>query len=144
MYVEYYPVCPEVECGLPAPRESMRLEGDPHAPRLVASRSRRDLTGQMLAWARGKLDEIEKEDLCGFIFKANSPSSGMERIKVYDENGVPQKIGRGIFAGAFIERFPLVPVEDEGRLHDPSIRENFIERVFVFKRWRQLISRGKK
>jgi uncharacterized protein YbgA (DUF1722 family)/uncharacterized protein YbbK (DUF523 family) len=144
MFVEYYPVCPEVECGLPVPRESMRLEGDPLSPRLVATRSRRDLTGQMLAWIGPKLDAIEKEELCGFIFKANSPSSGMDHVKVYDENAIPRKAGRGMFAGAFIDRFPLLPVEDDGRLHDPGIRESFIERVFVFRRWRDVVAGGKK
>jgi uncharacterized protein YbbK (DUF523 family) len=125
-YVSYVPVCPEVECGLGVPRESMRLVGDPNAPRLVTSRSQRDLTEQMLAWARKRVAELEHEKLCGFIFKAKSPSSGMERVKVYNETGMPVKKGVGIFARKFVERFPLLPVEDDGRLHDPKIRENFI------------------
>ena len=141
-YVSYVPVCPEVECGLGVPRESMRLVGDPNAPRLVTSRSQRDLTEQMLAWARKRVAELEHEKLCGFIFKAKSPSSGMERVKVYNETGMPVKKGVGIFARKFVERFPLLPVEDDGRLHDPKIRENFIERIFVFKRWRELLSKG--
>jgi uncharacterized protein YbgA (DUF1722 family) len=85
--------------------------------------------------------ELEKEELCGFIFKSNSPSSGIERIRVYDENGMPAKKGVGIFARVFMDHFPLLPVEDEGRLHDPELRENFIERVFSLKRWREALAR---
>ncbi len=87
--------------------------------------------------------ELEKEDLCGFIFKSDSPSSGMERVKVYDANGVPRKAGSGIFARIFMERFPLLPVEEEGRLHDPGLRENFIERIFTCRRWKESV-RGKR
>lgn len=139
-FVDYVPVCPEVECGLPVPRESMHLEGDPDAPRLVTSRSRRDLTDQMLSWAKHRVRELEKEELSGFIFKSNSPSSGMERIRVYDNRGMSRKVGRGLFARTFMNHFPHVPVEDEGRLHDPAIRENFIERIFVYRRWRETIA----
>jgi len=139
-FVQYVPVCPEVECGLPVPRESMHLEGDPSSPRLVTSRTHLDLTGKMLRWAGRRVAELEKEGLCGFIFKSNSPSSGMERIKVHISPGKVTKTGTGIFAKVFMDRFPLLPVEDEGRLHDPDLRENFIERVFVYKRWRELIA----
>ncbi|MEE9612249.1 MAG: DUF523 and DUF1722 domain-containing protein [Desulfatiglandales bacterium] len=135
-YVEYVPVCPEVECGLPTPRESMHLVGDLESPRLVTTRTHKDQTERMVKWARKRIKELAKEDLCGFIFKSNSPSSGMERVRVYSEKGMPAKKGRGIFARIFTEHFPLIPVEDEGRLHDPKLRENFIERVFTLKRWR--------
>ncbi|MBN2290420.1 MAG: DUF523 and DUF1722 domain-containing protein [Candidatus Glassbacteria bacterium] len=141
-YVEYVPVCPEVECGLPVPRESLRLEGSPENPRLVAPRSGTDHTGRMRSWALERLKELEGEDLCGFIFKSKSPSSGMERIKVYSGKGIPARNGVGIWARMFMERFPLLPVEDEGRLHDPGLRENFIERVFVFRRWRETVAGG--
>ena len=136
-YVEYVAVCPEVECGLGIPRESMRLEGGPEVPRLVTTRSKIDLTLRMMRWAQKRVVELEKEDLCGFIFKSDSPSSGMERVKIYDENKMPVKKGVGIFAGIFMKHFPLLPVEDEGRLHDPALRENFIERVFALRRWRE-------
>lgn len=136
-YVEYVAVCPEVECGLDIPRESMRLEGGPEAPRLVTTRSKIDLTLRMMRWAQKRVVELEKEDLCGFIFKSDSPSSGMERVKIYGENKMPVKKGVGIFAGIFMKHFPLLPVEDEGRLHDPALRENFIERVFALRRWRE-------
>ncbi len=137
-YVEYIPVCPEVECGLPVPRESMHLAGDPDAPRLIGIRSKNDHTERMREWAAGRVRELETENLCGFIFKSNSPSSGMERIRVYDTNGVARKTGTGLFARAFMEHFPHMPVEDEGRMHDLTIRENFIERVFVYGRWQSL------
>jgi uncharacterized protein YbgA (DUF1722 family)/uncharacterized protein YbbK (DUF523 family) len=139
-FVEYVPVCPEVECGLPIPRESMHLEGDPDSPRLVTSRTKQDMTNRMISWAKRRVVELEKDRLCGFIFKSDSPSSGMERIKVYNEKGMPAKKGVGIFARIFMERFPLLPVEDEGRLHDPKLRENFIERIFTLKRWREVLA----
>jgi uncharacterized protein YbgA (DUF1722 family)/uncharacterized protein YbbK (DUF523 family) len=140
-YVEYVPVCPEVECGLPIPRESMHLEGNPDSPRLVTTHTKQDMTDRMVRWARKRIVELEKEELCGFIFKSNSPSSGFERIRVYDDKGMPVKKGVGIFARIFMDHFPLLPVEDEGRLHDPELRENFIERVFTLKRWREALAR---
>ena len=135
-FVEYVPVCPEMECGFGVPRESFRLVGDPQNPRLVTSRTNQDHTERMAEWAQRRVGELGKEDLCGYIFKGGSPSSGMERVKVYDSNGVPSKVGVGLFARAFMNHFPLLPVEEEGRLHDPRLRENFIERIFALKRWR--------
>jgi len=142
-YVEYVPVCPEAECGLGIPRESMHLEGDPESPRLITSRTHRGVTDSMVRWAQTRLHQLEHERLCGFIFKSNSPSCGMERVKIFDDKGMPQKKGVGIFAGFFMKRFPLLPVEEEGRLHDPVLRENFIVRIFTLKRWRDLVSDGK-
>jgi uncharacterized protein YbgA (DUF1722 family)/uncharacterized protein YbbK (DUF523 family) len=139
-FFSFVPVCPEVECGLPVPREAMRLVGDPAAPRLVTIRTRVDHTDRVLAWGGRRLDELEGEDLCGYVFKSRSPSSGMARIKVYDESGMPRPVGVGIWARMFMDRFPLLPVEDEGRLHDPELREGFVERVFVMRRWRDLVS----
>ncbi len=136
-YVDFVPVCPEVECGLPVPREAMRLTGSVESPRLVTIHTRKDLTEQMLTWAYGKVAELAEMDLCGYIFKSNSPSSGMERVKVYNDRGMPEKKGVGLFAKVFMDRFPLLPVEDEGRLHDPKLRENFIESIFVLKQWRE-------
>jgi uncharacterized protein YbgA (DUF1722 family)/uncharacterized protein YbbK (DUF523 family) len=146
-YVEWVAVCPEVEYGLRVPRDAMRLEGDPTSPRLVTIRTRIDHTEGMLKWAVKKVRELEGMDLCGFVFKSRSPSSGMHGVKVYGPSGVTVRSGVGIFAKTFMDQFPLLPVEDEGRLQDPSLRENFIERIFVFHRWRQLtlgrMSRGK-
>ena len=140
-FARWIPVCPEVECGLSTPREAMRLVGDPNDPRLVTIRTGVDHTDRMKKWAKATLDALEKEDLCGYIFKSKSPSSGMRGIKVYDKNGAPSKKGVGIFARAFMERFPLMPVEDEGRLNDDGLRENFIERVFVYRRWQKTVWR---
>jgi uncharacterized protein YbgA (DUF1722 family)/uncharacterized protein YbbK (DUF523 family) len=142
-WVEYVPVCPEVECGLPTPRPAMRLVGDPAAPRLVTIRGGVDHTGRMRAWARRRVAELEAEDLCGFIFKRGSPSSGMERVKVYTEAGMPSKSGSGLFARAFMDHFPLLPVEEDGRLHDPKLRENFVERLFALRRWRAVCAAGR-
>jgi uncharacterized protein YbgA (DUF1722 family)/uncharacterized protein YbbK (DUF523 family) len=141
-YFEYVPVCPEVEMGLPTPRDTLRLVETAEGTRLVFSRTGEDITGPMLAWAQQRVRELEGENLCGFIFKAKSPSSGMERVKLYDRNGVPAKKGVGLFARTFMEHYPLLPVEEDGRMHDPHLRENFIECVFVFKRWRDLLATG--
>ncbi|MGC9356545.1 MAG: YbgA family protein [Anaerolineae bacterium] len=139
-YVEWVPVCPEVECGLPTPRESMRLVGNPESPRLVAPRSGHDYTEQMHTWAEGRLDDLEQMGLHGFIFKKNSPSSGRFRVRVYNEAGMPSRVGVGLFAQAFVDRFPYLPTEEEGRLNDPRLRENFIDRVFMVCRWRQMLA----
>jgi uncharacterized protein YbgA (DUF1722 family)/uncharacterized protein YbbK (DUF523 family) len=136
-YVEWLPVCPEVESGLPVPREAMHLVGDPEDPRLVTVRSGVDHTSRMKRWAKRRVADLERDELCGFVFKSRSPSSGMRGVKIYNEDGTPRGTGSGIFAHAFMKRFPLLPVEDEGRLHDPALRENFIERVFVYRRWQE-------
>lgn len=138
-FVDWVPVCPEVECGMTVPREAMRLVGDPENPKLVTIRTGVDKTEQMKSWAETRLDQLEKENLCGYIFKSKSPSSGMRGVKVYDKNNVPSKKGVGIFARAFMERFPEMPVEDEGRLNDANLRENFIERIFVYRRWQHYV-----
>lgn len=138
-FVDFVPVCPEVECGFGVPREPFRLVGDPAAPRLITRETKVDYTDRMLTWAKKRVIELEKEGLFGFVFKSRSPSSGMERVKVYGEKGHPVLKGVGLFARAFMDHFPLVPVEEDGRLHDLKIRENFIERIFVFKRWRELL-----
>jgi len=143
-YVTFVPVCPEVECGLGVPREAMRLEGTPETPRLVTRKSRIDHTQRMRDWAEKRVRELEKEGLCGFIFKSGSPSSGMERVKVYGEKGMPLKKGVGIFAARFMSHFPLLPVEDDGRLNDPKLREHFIELIFVFKRLREVLAGERK
>ncbi len=142
-YVEYISVCPEVESGLGIPRESMHLEGDLYSPRLITTRTRQDMTQRMVKWARKRVVQLEKEALCGFIFKSESPSCGIKRVKVYNEKGTPVKKGVGIFAKIFMEHFPLLPVEDERRLHDLNLRENFIERIFVLKRWREVLKKKK-
>jgi len=140
--IDWVPVCPEVEYGLPVPREAMRLVGTPEAPRLVTTRTEVDHTEGMRRWAAEKLKELAKEELCGFVFKSRSPSSGMRGVKVYTPSGIPTRTGVGIFAKAFMERYPLMPVEDDARLHNPALRENFIERIFVFRRWKEFERSG--
>ena len=142
-YMAYVPVCPEVECGLPVPRESMHLVGDVDHPRLVTTRTEVDHTRRMETWARRRVRELESAGLCGFIFKSRSPSSGMQRVRVTNDKGQAVKKGVGVFARIFQEHFPLLPAEDEGRLNDADIRENFIERVFTLKRWRDVLARGR-
>jgi uncharacterized protein YbgA (DUF1722 family)/uncharacterized protein YbbK (DUF523 family) len=135
-YFEWVPVCPEVEYGLPVPREAMHLTGDPAAPRIVTVRTGVDHTDGMKKWAGNKLRQLEKEDLCGFIFRSKSPSSGIGGVKVYASSGIHSKRGTGIFGGAFMRYFPLIPVIDDGMMHNPNLRENFIEQVFVYQRWK--------
>lgn len=142
-FVEVVPVCPEAECGLPTPREAMRLAGDPAEPRLVTVKTGVDHTGKMQGWIRKKLQDLEGLDLCGYICKKGSPSSGMERVKVYGRNGIPANVGAGMFTKAFMEHFPLIPVEEEGRLQDPALRETFVERMFTLRRLRDRVRQGK-
>jgi uncharacterized protein YbgA (DUF1722 family)/uncharacterized protein YbbK (DUF523 family) len=141
-YFDFTPVCPEVEYGLPVPREPMHLAGVPENPRLVTILTGIDHTEGMKKWSKERLKELDKQKLCGFIFKSRSPSSGMRGVKVYDETGMPHPIGVGIFAGAFMKKFPLIPVIDEGRLNDPGLREVFVEKVFVFHRWHESMHKG--
>jgi len=142
-YVDFVPVCPEVECGMSIPRESLRLTGDPETPRLVTGKTGVDHTDQMNAWAEKRVRELAAEDLCGYIFKKDSPSSGLFRVRVYNDSGNPVKTGVGLFARMFTRHFPLLPVEEEGRLSDPRLRENFIESIFVFKRFRDMLAQEK-
>ena len=142
-YVDFVPVCPEVEAGFPIPRETFRLVGDPENPRLVTSRAKVDHTDHMLQWAGQRVETLGKENLCGFIFKKDSPNSGLFRVKVYNEKGMPEKKGVGLFAKAFTQRFPRIPVEEDGRLNDPLLRENFIEQIFTLKRWRETLEKKK-
>jgi uncharacterized protein YbgA (DUF1722 family)/uncharacterized protein YbbK (DUF523 family) len=141
-YVEFVPVCPEVECGMGIPREAMRLVSVGGKIRLMTRKTQIDMTDTMKSWIDNRLKVLTGLPLCGFIFKARSPSSGLRNIKVYTEKGV-RNDGVGMFARGVIERFPHLPVEDEGRLHDDWLRENFIERIFVMHRWHQLIDGGR-
>ena len=135
-FVEWISVCPEVEIGLGIPRETIHLVGDPSRPRLVAPKCGRDLTVEMGRYARAKVKELAALDLCGFVLKKDSPSCGMERVRIYEREAARGvRRGIGVFARALLERFPLLPVEEEGRLHDPTLRENFVTRVFAYRRW---------
>jgi len=141
-FVEWVRVCPEVDCGLTVPREAMRLVGDPKHPRLMTNKTGIDHTERMERWAAARLEELSGLDLCGYICKKDSPSSGMERVKVYGgSSGAPARTGPGVFTRMFMERFPRIPVEEEGRLTDPVLREMFVERVFCLRRFRHLLAR---
>jgi uncharacterized protein YbgA (DUF1722 family)/uncharacterized protein YbbK (DUF523 family) len=142
-WVEWVPVCPEMEVGLGVPRPTLRLERprDPDAPiRLKRTRTDDDLTERMEAWSRARVRDLGDADLDGYVLKRGSPSCGMERVPVYGDGPRARRDGVGVFARTLMERMPLLPVEEEGRLHDPELRENFVERVFAHHRWRQLCS----
>ena len=134
-FVSFVPVCPEMEIGLGSPRESMHLERVGGETRLITTKTREDLTERMTTWAVGRIAQLESMDLCGFILKKDSPSCGMERVRLYGEGGsTPSKNGRGLFAAELLDRSSALPIEEEGRLHDPRLRENFFERVFAYRR----------
>lgn len=139
-FVEWVPVCPEVEIGMGVPRETIRLVERGGAQRLVAERSGTDWTEPMQAWARRRARALEALELCGYVLKKDSPSCGMERVRVWNEKGMAEKRGRGIYAAALMEAAPALPVEEEGRLADPRLRENWIERVFAYRRLRSLFA----
>jgi uncharacterized protein YbgA (DUF1722 family) len=125
------------------PREPIRLVGRADAPRLVGERSGRDHTGAMRAYAEERVAALAAEDLSGYVTKKDSPSCGMERVRVYGaRGGPPLRRGVGAFARVLVEAMPLLPVEEEGRLHDLALRESFIERIFAFARWKAATARG--
>ncbi|WP_447970899.1 YbgA family protein [Nitrospira sp. M1] len=140
--VEWIPVCPEVEAGLGIPREAMRLVGPSDEPRLVTIKTKKDHTMLMQRFSQKKIRELSSLHLDGFIFKKNSPSCGIQRVRLYNQNGIPHSNGVGLFAQAFHHALPTIPIEDEGRLQDTAIKENFIERVFCSHRWNTLIQQG--
>ena len=140
-YFEYIPVCPEVEVGMGVPRETVALYGDPEKPSMISKKTQTDWTKPMEKYIKSRINTLSADDLCGYIFKSKSPSCGMGRVPLYSEFGSHKvKHGPGMFANAFINSFPLVPTEEEGRLNDPRIRENFIVRVFSFKRFNLLLN----
>lgn len=137
-FVEFVPVCPEVEIGMPVPRETIRLQTQGGDVRLVGSTSGIDHTQRMERYARRKARELAKLELSGYLLKKDSPSCGMERVRVYQPGGRPRKAGTGMYARHLMETFPELPFEEEGRLHDARLRENFLERVFAYKRIQNL------
>lgn len=141
-WFDWVPVCPEMAIGLGAPRDSIRLQRRADGViRLVAGKTGVDHTDAMEAWARPKVAGLA--DLCGYVFAKRSPTCGMERVKVYTHEGMPDRAeGTGVYARLFMAANPLVPVEEEGRLNDPQLRENFVMRVFVLWRWRELCREG--
>jgi uncharacterized protein YbgA (DUF1722 family)/uncharacterized protein YbbK (DUF523 family) len=133
-HVEWIPVCPEVEMGLGTPRETLRLVRIGDDVRMVMPKTGADYTREMREYAQRRVKELGREVLHGYILKKDSPSCGMERVRLFDAKGVPAKSGRGLFAEVLLSHFPNLPVEEEGRLSDPRLRENFIERVFAYHR----------
>ncbi|MDA1305611.1 MAG: DUF523 and DUF1722 domain-containing protein [Nitrospirae bacterium] len=142
-HVEWIPVCPEVEAGFGTPREPMRLVDDLDQPRLITIRAHQDHTAQMTRYTKRRLRDLRSLNLCGYVFKKDSPSCGTQRVRVYNQEGKLLGKGKGIFAEAFQRTFPLIPIEEEGRLQDPGLRENFIERVFGYHRWQAKVSHAR-
>ncbi|MDX1514998.1 MAG: DUF523 and DUF1722 domain-containing protein, partial [Gammaproteobacteria bacterium] len=140
-FFDFIPLCPEVAIGLGTPRPTIRLVGDPAAPRAIMSKKQDlDVTGPLDAYAKSMTDSCRQ--LSGYLFKRGSPSCGMERVKVFNDSGMPSATGVGIYAKRLMEELPLMPTEEEGRLRDPVLRENFITRVFVYRRWQELEREG--
>ena len=141
-YFDFVPLCPEVAIGLGTPREPIRLVGDPQAPRAVGTvHGDNDVTQALADYGQQMAGQLT--DICGYIFMQKSPSCGLARVKVYQSNGAPaEHAGRGIYAQAFCARHPDLPVEEDGRLNDPVLRENFLTRVFAYAAWQQLCAQG--
>jgi uncharacterized protein YbgA (DUF1722 family)/uncharacterized protein YbbK (DUF523 family) len=133
-FVEWVAVCPEVEVGMGTPRPALRLVREGDDVRMVEIQSGRDHTRAMQRYSAKRVRELQGLDLCGYILKKDSPSCGMTRVKVYEEKGMPTRQGRGLYASVLMEAYPNLPFEDEGRLNDANLRENFIERVFAYRR----------
>nr|BFD44294.1 DUF523 and DUF1722 domain-containing protein [Pseudomonas sp. FFPRI_1] len=141
-HFDFVPLCPEVAIGLGTPREPIRLVGDPRQPRATGTRDNTlDVTLALAEY--GKRMAAQLDDICGYIFMQNSPSCGLERVKVYEANGMAHRNGgRGIYAQAICERHPELPVEEAGRLNDPVLRENFLTRVYIYRDWQALLKEG--
>ena len=140
-YVEWVPVCPEVESGMGIPRETLRLIQVDDQVRMVSQKGH-DHTAAMQQFTARRVQELASKALCGYVLKRSSPSCGMERVRVYPQSGMPVKTGRGLYAEGLMAHFPHLPVEEEGRLQDPRLRENFISRIFSIYRWQQLMAQG--
>ena len=140
-YFTFVPFCPEMSIGLGTPRPTLRLVGKESVVKLVEVKNPdNDFTALMEDYAEKATQSLDH--LCGFILKKGSPSCGMERVKIYHRNGMPDTNGSGLFARTLLARYPNLPVEEEGRLNDSILKENFIERVFVYYRWQQLKQEG--
>lgn len=140
-YFELVPVCPEVAIGLGIPREPIHLVGSVQSPRAVGTRDESlDVTERLAAYGRRMACELGA--ISGYLFKSQSPSCGTERVRVYRRVGAPLRNGRGIYAAEIMRRLPQLPVEEEGRLHDPALREHFIERLYAYRRWQDLLEAG--
>jgi uncharacterized protein YbgA (DUF1722 family)/uncharacterized protein YbbK (DUF523 family) len=139
-HVEWVPVCPEVEASMGVPRPALRLQQVGSEPRMLEIESGRDHTRAMQRYARRRVFALRRLGLCGYVLKRGSPSCGMERVELYGDKGRPRKAGRGLYAAALLQALPWLQVEEEGRLSDSRLRENFIERVFACRRLRDLFA----
>lgn len=139
-YFDYQKFCPEIAAGFGTPRPTLRLEGNPNKPTMAYSNQKgSDVTDAFMAASHAYLDQLAHLD--GYIVMKNSPSCGLERIKVYQENGHPHmQRTSGLFTQALKERYPLLPVEEDGRLNDPALRENFLLRVFAHHEFRHTVN----
>lgn len=137
--VVFVPVCPEVELGLGTPRQTLRLIRKEDDVRLIMANGH-DYTTAMRAFAKKRVEHLKDEDLSGYVLKKDSPSCGLTRVKVYEDTGIPSKTGRGVYADALLARWPHLPVEEEGRLQDEALRENFLERLTAYHRLQGLFS----
>ncbi|MBU0985343.1 MAG: DUF523 and DUF1722 domain-containing protein [candidate division Zixibacteria bacterium] len=137
-YFSFVPVCPELEVGMGVPREAVRLVGNPESPSMVGRQSGTDWTERMNTYSADRVARRDLRGLSGYILKKDSPSCGMARVKVYDPHGMPQKSGAGLYAAALQKQHPLLPIEEEGRLNDPRLRDNFIIRVFAYSRLQEV------
>ncbi len=136
--VEFVPVCPEVECGLPVPRETCDLHGEnPENPRMMTTHTRIDLTGRMAAWTAERLKNLEKENLCGFIFKSRSPSCGLTEVNLFDSQGIAIPSGTGLFAREFRQHYPDLPIVEEIDLDDTGDLTGFLEDLLTVKNQRE-------
>lgn len=141
-YVNFVPLCPELACGMGIPREKVRQIDCAGEIRLIGQESGNDWTDRMDSWCQRIIPSLEEDQLCGFILKSESPSCALLRGKIYSTTGKPARRGAGFFATRLMEQFPLLPIEASYRLHNPLIRENFLRRVFVLKRWHKLVENG--
>ncbi|MEZ0230151.1 MAG: YbgA family protein [Planctomycetota bacterium] len=140
-FVEYVTVCPELEVGMGVPREAIHIERAGRSLALVGVKSGTDHTAAMKRFAKAKVAALKVLDLDGYVLKSKSPSCGMERVPVHGQDGSAEKVGTGFFARALLDGYEHLPVEEEGRLRDARLRENFIERVFGFRRVKELFQR---
>lgn len=142
-HVTWVPVCPEAESGMGIPRPPVRLEvGTDGETLMVDPKAGKDHTASMTRFSKARVRELADEDLDGYVLKKDSPSCGMERVRLYSDKGMPIRKGVGLFAAELIARFPHLPIEEEGRLNDPGLRENFFERVFAYRRLKALFDKG--
>ncbi|CDZ78451.1 hypothetical protein BN59_02761 [Legionella massiliensis] len=140
-YVDFLPICPEVAIGLGVPRPALHLRGNCEHPRLVEAKdSSRDYTSNMVEFSIQCMKGLN--EICGYILKSKSPSCGLKNVKVYQDEGQRPLAGLGLYARVLKQTFPNLPIEEEGRLNDPRLRENFVERIFIYNEWKNLVKTG--